>query len=291
MAELYGLSLATHLDTILAEVEVQRSIYGYPLDKVFHPEPGCDLSVTFQGKPAFTPLGPASGPHTQMAQNILLAFLGGSRIMELKTVQILDELEIPRPCIDARTVGFNVEWSQELKLDESFHEYVTAWILLHIIEELELLGPPKGDPYYHRVFDLSVGYDLKGISSPRVSGWIRAMMHAGEAIRERLAALPDRHARFRGLAVAPVIADTLTLSTFHGCPRDEIRAIVEYLVGELNLDVIVKMNPTQLGFDFVRETLVETLGYSHIELDRKAFEDDLHFDEAIASRFSHRGPQ
>ena len=35
MAELYGLSLATHLDTILAEVQKNQSIYGYPLNKVF----------------------------------------------------------------------------------------------------------------------------------------------------------------------------------------------------------------------------------------------------------------
>ena len=180
-----------------------------------------------------------------MTQNILLAFLGGSRIMELKTVQILDELDIPRPCIDARTVGFNVEWSQGTQ----------AWGIVSRIRhrldpvahprDLELLGPAKGDPYYRVIFDLSVGYDLKGISSPQVTDWIRAMMNASEAIEERLSQLPERHARFRDLRVAPVIADTLTLSTFHGCPRDEIRSIVEYLVDELDLDVIVKMNPTQ----------------------------------------------
>ena len=40
--------------------------------------------------------------------------------MELKTIQILDQLEISRPCIDARNVGYNVEWSQELRLDDSY---------------------------------------------------------------------------------------------------------------------------------------------------------------------------
>ena len=44
--------------------------------------------------------------------------------MELKTVQVLDELQIPRPCIDMQTVGYNVEWSQELRVEQSLHEYV-----------------------------------------------------------------------------------------------------------------------------------------------------------------------
>ena len=281
MAELFGLNLTQHLDNFLQEVKSQQSIYGYPLKKLFKPNPDCDLSTLFHGKRAATPLGPASGPHTQMAQNIVLAFLGGSRIMELKTVQILDELDIPRPCIDMRNVGYNVEWSQELKLEDSYHEYVIAWMLLKILEDMEILGIPKGDPFYDVIFDLSVGYDLKGISSPEIASWISRMKNAESAISERLAELPNRYAAYRALEIDPKISSTLTLSTFHGCPRDEIRSIVEYLIDELDLDVIVKMNPTQLGYEFVSKTLNEDLGYEHICLDEHAFEADLQFDEAI----------
>ena len=81
---------------------------------------------------------------------------------ELKTVQIMDELEIPRPCIDARTVGYNVEWSQELKLEQSLTEYVGAWLMLHILKELDPPGRKEvtdSDPF---IFDMSVGYDLNG---------------------------------------------------------------------------------------------------------------------------------
>ncbi|MGH7449995.1 MAG: hypothetical protein ACRENG_01485 [bacterium] len=70
--------------------------------------------------------GPAAGPQTQMAQNLVLSWLGGSRIIELKTVQILDQLKILRPCIDMTNVGYNVEWSQELRLKQSLREYVAA---------------------------------------------------------------------------------------------------------------------------------------------------------------------
>lgn len=280
--ELYGLSLTQHLDNIFAEVGASNSVYGFPLKKMYRPNPDLDLSVRFHGKPAATPLGPASGPHTQMVQNILLSFLGGCRIMELKTVQILDELEIPRPCIDARTVGYNVEWSQEMKLADSYHEYVTAWVVLKILEEEELLGYAKGDPFYQTIFDMSVGYDLKGISSEPVTNWIREMKDAGSYIQKLLDELPDRYGRFKQLAIDPVVSTTLTLSTFHGCPRDEIYSIVTYLIGELDLDVYVKMNPTQLGFDRVKELLNTTMGYTHIQLDGKAFEEDLQFDEGVA---------
>ncbi len=282
MAELYGLDLGTHLKAIIEEFKSDKSIYGYPEKKFYHGFPGIDLSVDFHDKKAATPLGPASGPHTQLAQNIVLSFLHGARIIELKTVQILDQLDIPRPCIDARNVCYNVEWSQELRLDESCHEYIVAWILLHIIEEMELLGPPKGDPFYNKVFDVSVGYDFKGITSPRVDKWLRDMRDARKKITELLAGLPDEFAKLKNLQIDPHISDTLTLSTFHGCPRDEIESIVRHLMSEHGFHVIVKMNPTLLGYEFVRKTLNEKLGYENIELDPEAFKHDLQFDEAVA---------
>ena len=58
-----------------------------------------------------TPCGPAAGPHTQLAQNIIAAYLTGSRF-EVKTVQILDgeDLPVSKPCIAADEC-YNVEWS------------------------------------------------------------------------------------------------------------------------------------------------------------------------------------
>ena len=51
---------------------------------------------------------------------LAFAWLAGSRILELKTVQINDRLVLPRPGIDATNVGYNVEWSQELRLQSNF---------------------------------------------------------------------------------------------------------------------------------------------------------------------------
>ena len=68
--------------------------------------------------PLATPVGPAAGPHTQLAQNIVTAWLAGARVVELKTVQVLDgdaiRAAVPKPCINAEDEGFNCEWSTEL---------------------------------------------------------------------------------------------------------------------------------------------------------------------------------
>jgi len=54
-----------------------------------------------------------------MAQNIALSWLGGSRILELKTVQINDQLVINCPCIDMTNVSVMncdtfVQWTSGL---------------------------------------------------------------------------------------------------------------------------------------------------------------------------------
>ena len=64
---------------------------------------------------------------------------------------------IPRPCT-LKTIGYNVEWSQELKLEQSLHEYVRAML----IEILKASGKLKMAPGFGEViYDMSVGYDLK----------------------------------------------------------------------------------------------------------------------------------
>jgi putative selenate reductase len=112
------------------ELETSGSICDLPRGKFFLGGGERELSTSFHGRRAGTPLGPAAGPQSQMAQNILLSWLGGSRIIELKTVQVDDELTIPRPCIDMQTVGYNIEWSQELKLEQSLEEYVKGSMLI-----------------------------------------------------------------------------------------------------------------------------------------------------------------
>jgi len=275
MAELVRIPLPLLWKRAVLEYEREGKIFDLPKEKIFRGIAGLDFSVLFHGHRAATPLGPASGPHGQMAQNIVLSWLGGSRIIELKTIQVLDELKIPRPCIDAANVGYNVEWSQELKLEESLREYVSASMLLEMLKTSGLVG--EGIPTA-TVFDMSVGYDLKGIQSPRVRAWIESMKNAAPVIDELRDGLP---LPYRDLPFPATVSDTVSLSTFHGCPAGEIESIVSFLLREMRCHVTVKLNPTLLGRAEIEHLLYDVLDYRDIQLHPPAFENDLKFDEAV----------
>lgn len=261
------------------ELSQQQSIFDLPVKKFFLGDPQRDLSVRFHGRPASTPFGPAAGPQSQMAQNLVLSWLGGSRILELKTVQILDELDIPRPCIDMHNVGYNVEWSQELKLEQSLEEYVKGSMLIDMLAASGVL--PLAPGFADVVYDMSVGYDLAGIKSERVQAFVSGMRDATPLVDRLRAEIPDEYRQLRDVPFRTRLSDTLTLSTFHGCPPDEIERILEYLL-ETGLHCIVKLNPTLLGPDEVRRLMQDVLGYTELETPRSAFEKDTHWDQAVA---------
>ncbi|MDF1665793.1 MAG: glutamate synthase, partial [Planctomycetota bacterium] len=130
------------------------------------------------------------------------------------------------------------------------------------------------------LFDMSVGYDLAGIQTDKVKRFIHGLMDASPTIEALKSELTGPLAKYRDLDFQPKIANCITLSTFHGCPPEEIEAICEFLLRDMGVHVVVKMNPTQLGFDAVQGLVNETLGYKHVVLDKSAFEHDLSWDGA-----------
>ena len=278
MAELIPYPFAALIERMFSELESADSIFDLPSKSFFLGREGRDYSVPFHDKRAPTPLGPASGPQTQMAQNLVLSWLCGCRILELKTVQILDELEIPRPCIDMETIGYNVEWSQELKLEQSLHEYVKGAMLIEI---LKASGKLKMAPGFGEViYDMSVGYDLKGIQTERVQDYIRGMKDASAVVEHYRKQIPDRFSQFRDLDFPTNLSNSLTLSTFHGCPPDEIERIIDFLLNEHSLNCIIKLNPTLLGEERVRELLQGVMGYEAVNVPSKAFQTDTSWNQA-----------
>ncbi|MEJ2312339.1 MAG: 4Fe-4S binding protein [Gemmatimonadales bacterium] len=263
------------------EVETADAIFDLPVRKWWIPDEELDFSALHFGHRASTPVGPAAGPHTQLAQNIVLSWLAGSRIIEIKTVQVNDRLEIPRPCIHIPNVGYNVEWSQELLVEESLIEYAKAAYLIEILKATRAFGRLPADRGFDTVFDISVGYDLEGIRSEKVTGFIEGLKdpaHSFEALRAQLS---GDLAEFSNIDLPAQISDTVTLSTFHGCPADQIESICRYLLQDVGLHTIVKLNPTLLGFEAVREILFDRLGYSHLKLRREAFDMDLQYDDGL----------
>jgi len=267
------------------EIESNDAIFDLPVRKWHIPGGGFDFSAEHFARPASTPVGPAAGPHTQLAQNIVLAWLAGSRIIEIKTVQVNDRLQIPRPCIHAPNIGYNVEWSQELRVEESLREYAKAAYLIQVLKETRAFGRFESAAGLDTVFDISVGYDLEGIRSEKVTGFIEALKSPAPLFDELRAELRGELggelAKFRDVELPEKISDTVTLSTFHGCPADQIESIARYLLEDLGLHTIIKLNPTLLGYERVHEIIVERLGYTHLRLRRAAFDVDLQYDTGL----------
>lgn len=251
-----------------------RSIYSHKGSK-----------LSFLGEELETPFGPAAGPHTQLAQNIISAYAAGARFFELKTVQVIDgeDLPVSKPCIDARDECYNVEWSTELTVGEAFDEYVKAWFALKLISAEFDLGDSDGF-----VFNMSVGYDLKGIKSEKIDDFIEGLKDASGtsiwaecrnwALLNTTCFLNIDESYIN--KISPKICRSITLSTLHGCPPDEIERIALYLINEKHLNTFVKINPTILGYDVVRETM-DSLGFGYLSFDDHHFKEDLQLKDAV----------
>ena len=242
---------------------------------------------TMFGRTLETPIGPAAGPHTQMTQNIVAAYYAGSRFFELKTVQIMDGEElaacINRPCIKADDEGYNCEWSTELTVPQAMEEYIKAWFLLKVIAREFGLGDMNGFQ-----FNVSVGYDLAGIQSPKVDTFLNSMKHAEdtEIFKHCKAYLLEHADWFEHVTtedieqIPPEICNSVTLSTLHGCPPQEIERIAMYLLTEKGFHTFVKCNPTLLGYEFARKAMDE-MGYDYIQFGDFHFKDDLQYEDAV----------
>ena len=235
------------------------------------------------GETIETPFGPAAGPNTQLAQNIIAGYFAGARFFELKTVQKMDGADlaacINRPCILAEDECYNCEWSTELYVQQAFEEYVKAWCALKIMAKVYGLGDPNGF-----VFNMSVGYDLAGIQGEKIDTFLNGMVDASKTpiFQECIAVLKEF---FPGESdyidtITPHVSGSVTVSTLHGCPPDEIERIASYLLEKKHLHTFVKCNPTILGYETAR-SILDSMGYDYIAFDDPHFKEDLQYADAV----------
>ena len=273
------------LDITLKDYYTKGKIFGVE-EKYFYRDIDNSIEMNFCNEYLRFPIGPAAGPHTQLTQNFLAGYLTGCRYFEPKTVQIVDGKDmqemIPRPCIDAKNVGYNVEWSTELTVEEAKEEYIKASILLQVIG-IELgLSDVKDF-----IFNISVGYDLKGIQSEKISNFIDDLKEAKDTniFKECIEVLKKNIDKFKRFKLEDInnisskISNIITLSTMHGCKASEILDIATHLIENKKINTLLKCNSTLLGYDAVRKIL-DDLGYGDIELKVQDFEHDLKFDMA-----------
>ncbi len=79
MAELNPAPFADLVSRLYLEPQAQETLFALPRRRWYIPAADSkhDLTVHFHGKLAGNAAGPAAGPHTQMAQNILLSYVAG----------------------------------------------------------------------------------------------------------------------------------------------------------------------------------------------------------------------
>jgi putative selenate reductase len=271
------------MEWVLAEYKNEGTIFGVSKNKFFKKANTNNLKLF--GDVLENRLGPAAGPNTQLAQNIVASYVAGSRFFELKTVQTLDgeDLPVSKPCILAKDECYNVEWSTELIVPDAFNEYVKAWFALNILAKEFSLGSNNGF-----IFNMSVGYDLEGIKSEKINNFIEGLKDASETPvwKECKEFVLNNLGMFKNIdkdfveGISPKVCGSITLSTLHGCPPAEIERIARYLLEEKKLHTYVKCNPTLLGYEFARNIL-DKMGYDYIAFDDHHFKNDLQFSDAV----------
>lgn len=269
------------LMTWILEEHKKGTVFGLHRPYVADPE----HYYTIFGQKLETPVGPAAGPNTQLAQNIIASYYGGARFFELKTVQKIDgeDLPVAKPCIKADDECYNVEWSTELYVPQAFDEYVKAWFVLKVISKEFGLGAADGFQ-----FNMSVGYDLDGIKLPKIDNFIEGLKDASgtPVYKECKEWLLENIERFERVtredveAIGPRITNSATLSTLHGCPPQEIERIARYLLEEKKVHTFIKCNPTLLGYEYARKTMDE-MGYDYVAFGDFHFKDDLQYADAV----------
>ena len=276
--KMYPIPFKSLMNWIVTEYAREGEIFG-----VHTPYYASGKTLPIFSERIETPFGPAAGPNSQLAQNIIAAYFAGARFFEVKTVQKMDGAElaacVPRPCILAADEGYNQEWSTELEIPQARDEYIKAWCALKILSKVYGLGDPNGF-----VFNMSVGYDLEGIKGDKVNTYIDNMMDASETkqFKECLAVLAELFPAEKDFiaSISPRVSRSVTVSTLHGCPPQEIERIASYLLTEKGLHTFVKCNPTILGYKTAR-TILDSMGYDYIVFDEHHFNEDLQWVDAV----------
>ena len=276
--KMYPIPFKSLMNWIVTEYAREGEIFG-----VHTPYYATGKTLPIFGERIETPFGPAAGPNSQLAQNIIAAYMAGARFFEVKTVQKMDGAElaacVPRPCILAADEGYNQEWSTELEIPQARDEYIKAWCALKVLSKVYGFGDPDGF-----VFNMSVGYDLEGIKGEKVNTYIDNMMDASETkqFKECLEVLTELFPAEKDYiaSISPRVSRSVTVSTLHGCPPQEIERIASYLLTEKHLHTFVKCNPTILGYKTAR-TILDSMGYDYIVFDEHHFNEDLQWVDAV----------
>ena len=91
--KMYPIPFKSLMNWIVTEYAREGEIFG-----VHTPYYATGKTLPIFGERIETPFGPAAGPNSQLAQNIIAAYMAGARFFEVKTVQKMDGAELAALC-------------------------------------------------------------------------------------------------------------------------------------------------------------------------------------------------
>ncbi len=148
--------------------------------------------------------------------------------------------------------------------------------MLYVLrDKFELAGDDCGF-----IFNMSVGYNLEGIMSPSVQRFLDSMADCTELRDQKVEEIAAFYPRIKELDIPAEITRNITISTMHGCPPAETEKIGRYFIEDRKLDTTIKLNPTLLGPEKLREILNDKLGFE-VEVPDLAFEHDLEYAAGV----------
>lgn len=216
------------------------------------------------------PLGVAPGPHSQMAQNLLCAYVAGARAFGLMTVSLKEPdepgayIQAPRQC-RRRVRGGG------LGLEEMTGEFIKGSFAIQLLARELGLGDPGG-----MIFAMGVPGDRAVLENPRMTAFFDAMADASTtplwAECQQGARLAIR--RFNNVdksclaELDPHISSMVILDWSESGKKLEEAA--GYLLESRGLHTYIKLTPAALGFSAAKAAL-EAQGVETARLDETGF--------------------
>ena len=223
---------------------VQNALFGLPQRHWRRSDPDePDTGVFFGDERVGAPCGPAAGPHTQLAQGILLSYVAGGRVIELKTAHDQGRGRVPNAAASFLEPDVWIDWALPVSLADAACEYVAGAMLIEMFRrDHGLFGGGNEGLSGSWAFEVGVGYDLAGISRAGVRGFLDEIAQAGAVVSRLRSEIPHEFPEAREHAYPTRVARAVSLSVCRDVSADEIEKIGELLIGQHGLDLSLRLD-------------------------------------------------
>jgi putative selenate reductase len=264
---------------LFRELERNESVFGLPASRFFPGNPYKNFSVQHHRNTLSSPLGVAAGPHTLMAQNLVLGWLAGARFFELKTIGWKEPVKQPRPYLDLRTMQFSLDHGRALDLETYQDEMVKGYMLIQMIEASGLLAVAVDFDSF--ALDVGIGDNLDVLEDERIRAFVSGLQDTRAMVDRLRRDIPPAEKRFSDLDYGTRLATGATISCSPATPVEPLARVALHVLREHHLPCTLKFNPTLLGHHETHRLLHDQLGYEKLHVPSHAFADGLRWEDMV----------